>query len=64
MMTDEYEVTLVVEVITTVTLLAESKEDACLYACDKFMKEVALANNIEDVDILYHTITKNENKIH
>ena len=63
-MTDEYEVTLVVEVTTTVTIPAESAEDAFDCAYDQFIVEVALANKIETIELIDHTITKNENKIH
>ena len=63
-MTDEYEVTLVVEVTTTVTLAAESEEDAIEAAYDQFIVEVALANKIETVELIEYTVTKNENKIH
>jgi len=63
-MTAEYEVTLVVEVTTTVTIPAESAEEAFDFVYDQFIVEVALANKIETVELIEYTVTKNENKIH
>ena len=65
-MTDEYEVTLVLEVTTTVTIPAEHSGVAFCSAHDRFIQgvETALAGDLEYIELIDHTITKNENKIH
>lgn len=60
----EYEVNLVAEVSTTVTLVAESEEDAFNSAYDQLITAVREETAIETIEIVDYTIRKNENQIH
>ena len=60
----EYEVSLIAEVTTTVTLVAESEEDACDSAYDQLITAVREETAIETIEIVDYEVRKNENKIH
>jgi len=60
----EYEVSLVAEVTTTVTLVAESKEDAFDSAYDQLITAVREETAIETIEILDYEVRENVNKIH
>ena len=64
MMLSEYEVNLVAEVTTTVTLVAESQEDAFDSAYDQLITAVREETAIETIEIVDYEVIKNENKIH
>ena len=63
-MLSEYEVNLVAEVTTTVTLVAESQEDAFDSAYDHLITAVREGTAIETIEIVDYEVSKNENKIH
>ena len=60
----EYEVSLVAAVTTTVTLVAESEEDAFDSAYDQLITAVREETAIETIEITDFTIRRNLNKIH
>tara|TARA_R110002126_G_scaffold121059_2_gene262396 strand:+ start:692 stop:883 length:192 start_codon:yes stop_codon:yes gene_type:complete len=63
-MISEYEVTLVAEITTTVTLVAETEEDAFDSACDGLIQQVKHETNIETIEIIDYEVKRNLNKIH
>ena len=60
----EYEVSLVAEVTTTVTLVAESQEDAFDAAYDQLITAVRQETAIETIEIVDYEVRENLNKIH
>jgi len=60
----EYEVSLVAEVTTTVTLVAESQEDAFDAAYDQLITAVREETAIETIEIVDYEVRENLNKIH
>jgi len=60
----EYEVSLVAEVTTTVTLVAESEEDAFASAYDQLITAVREETAIETIEIVDYAVRENVNKIH
>ena len=63
-MISEYEVTLVAEITTTVTLVAETEEDAFDSAYDGLIQQVKHETNIETIEIIDYEVKRNLNKIH
>jgi len=60
----EYEVILICEVVTIVTLVAETEEDAFDSAFNEFIDTVQDKLLIESIDVVDYEVKKHENKIH
>jgi len=60
----EYTVDLVAEVTTTVTLVAESEEDAFDSAYNQLITAVREETAIETIELIDYDVKKNENRIH
>ena len=60
----EYEVSLVAEITTTVTLVAGSEDDAYDAACDSLIQQLKHETTIETMEIVDCDVNINLNNIH
>ena len=63
-MLSEYKVNLVSEVVTEVTVVAESEEAAFDSIYEKLLDHFEKESMIASVEVLDYTVSKQENKIH